>query len=84
MMYDLENLCAWITDWLSRPSIMHSCQCEAPDLLTVTSGVTQGSVLGLQLVKISINNLKNDGVSKAAKFPDDTKIGGNVLSTGEY
>ncbi len=41
----------------------------------MTSGVHQGSVFGLLMFIIYINDLDCDIVSKLVKFPDDTKLG---------
>ena len=60
----------WLADRCQRVCINQSYSNCAP----VTSGVSQGTVLGPLLFLIYINDLDTNIVSKMWKFPDDTKL----------
>lgn len=55
---------------------------EISDFRDITTGVPQGSFLGLTLFNIFINNISTKCQSVSMKFTDETKLGG-FLNTEE-
>ena len=64
----------WIEVWLTYRRQRVIVDCEISNWKSVLSGVPQGSVLGLILFLIYINDLEVDISSQVLKFADDTKI----------
>ncbi len=69
----IEN---WVTNRKQRVVINGT----ASDWVPVTSGVTQGSVLGKVLFIIYINDIDVGLNNFISKFADDTKIGNSIIT----
>lgn len=68
------NVLKWIEEFLNGRKQSVEIRGESSDLLDVTSGVPQGSVLGPVLFLIFINDLVEELECPALLFADDAKI----------
>ena len=82
--YVLDNpLLEWIEDFLTGRTQRESINGSTSDWKEVTSGITQGSVLGPFLFILFINDLPDGVKSDVYLFADDTKIVRNITDGEE-
>ncbi|KAF2356834.1 Reverse transcriptase domain [Trinorchestia longiramus] len=68
------NYSLWIRNWLTGRTQRVVIHDQASDLMLITLGVPQSSVLGLRLFIMYINDLDVGIISKINKFAYDTKL----------
>ncbi|CAM5086896.1 unnamed protein product [Natator depressus] len=68
------KILSWIETWLKDREQRVGINSKFSEWIGVTNGVPQGSVLGLILFNLLINDLEKGVNSEVAKFADDTKL----------
>ena len=78
-----NSIINWIEQWLNDRRQMVVVDGEVSSWKTVLIGVPQGSVLGLILFFVYINDLEEGVTGKILKFADDTKLFRKVKEIGD-
>ena len=78
-----DGIIDWIEQWLTDRRHHVVVDGEVSNWRSVLSGVPQGSVLGLLLFLIYINDLDDNITSNVLKFADDTKVFRRVNNDGD-
>ena len=78
-----DSITDWIEQWLTDRRQRVVVDGEVSNWKSVLSGVPQGSVLGLILFLIYINDLDDSITSNVLKFADDTKLFRKVNTDGD-
>ena len=82
-----DYLVSWITNYLinrSQSVVLHG---ETSDLLPVTSGVPQGSVLGPLLFLLYVNDINDVALSEGSKlilYADDILLHRKIYTEKDY
>ena len=78
-----DSITDWIEQWLTDRRQRVVVDGEVSNWKSVLSGVPEGSVLGLILFLIYINDLDDSITSNVLKFADDTKLFRKVNTDGD-
>ena len=73
----------WVKNWLQDRMQRVVIRGTASESFKVTSGVPQGSVFGLILFQIYINDLPADVISPVSLFADDSKIFSKIVTKAQ-
>ena len=79
----VEKIFKWLKDWLSEREQRDVNNGKSSNWRDVKSGVPQGSVLGLILFLIYVNDIDEGITCKISKYADYMKITGKVITTAE-